>query len=380
MNNTSHFKVEKSILIPLILLSLISIITIYSAQGIISDSYGNVFMKQIIWVIVGFGIAYGLMAIGNNFLYKNIWYLYGFGILVLIFLLIAPESIAKTINGSKCWFKMFGIGTIQPSEFMKIILILATSRLVHEFNEETLEPTIKDELKLLLKVGLVFLIPSILTFLQPDTGVVIIYFVIVLSILFVSGIRYRWFILLLSIVAVAIGLLLLIHNLNQDLFINIFGTNFFYRIDRLLFWQEGTGMQLENALASIGSAGLFGHGFNVNQIYFPEAHTDFIFAVFASNFGLFGAFAFIILLIFFDSRIINMASKNINVINKYAIAGIFGMLIFQQFQSIGMTIGLLPIMGITLPFISYGGSSYLSYMIIMGVVFNISNETIRYKN
>ncbi|MFA5602835.1 MAG: FtsW/RodA/SpoVE family cell cycle protein [Bacilli bacterium] len=376
----SHFKVEKSILIPLILLSIISIITIYSAQSIIPSSYGNVFVKQIIWFIIGFGVAYGLMGIGNNFLYKNIWFLYGIVVFLLVFLLIAPEGIAKTVNGSTCWFNVFGIGTIQPSEFMKVILIIAISRLVHEFNEENFNSTTKDELKLLLKVGLTILIPSILTFMQPDTGVVIIYFVIALTILFVSGIRYRWFILLFSIIFVLLGGILIIHKLNQDLFINMFGTNLFYRIDRLLFWQEGSGMQLQNALASIGSSGLFGHGFNVNPIYFPEAHTDFIFSVLASNFGLFGSIFFIGLLIFFNLKIISMANKNINNISKYMIAGIFGMLIYQQIQSIGMVLGLLPIIGITLPFISYGGSSLLSYMIIAGIIFNISNETIRFKN
>jgi rod shape determining protein RodA len=263
---------------------------------------------------------------------------------------------------------------------MKIILILTISHLVNEFNENNTNPTIQDEFKLLLKVGIVVLIPSILTFLQPDTGVVVIYFIIALVILLVSGIRYRWFLILIGLVGIFVGSLLIIHNTNKDLFIDIFGTNFFYRVDRLLFWQEGTGMQLQNSLASIGSAGILGHGFNINPIYFPEAHTDFIFAVFASNFGLLGSILFITLLIFFDSRIINMANKNINNMSKYVIAGIMGMLIYQQIQGIGMTIGLLPIMGITLPFISYGGSSILSYMIIVGVIFNISNETIRYKN
>jgi rod shape determining protein RodA len=380
MKSVSHFKVEKSILIPLILLAIISITTIYSAQSIISSSYGNVFIKQTIWFIVGFGVAYGVMGIGNNFLYKNIWFLYGTGVFLLTLLLIAPEGIVKTVNGSTCWFNIFGIGTIQPSEFMKVILIIAISRLVHEFNEENFDPTTKDELKLLLKVGLTILIPSILTFLQPDTGVVIIYFIIAISILFVSGIRYRWFVLLFSVIFSLLGGLLIIHSLNQDLFIDIFGTNFFYRIDRLLFWQEGSGMQLQNALASIGSAGVLGHGFNNNPIYFPEAHTDFIFGVLASNFGLLGSLVFIGLLIFFNSKIITMANKNINNISKYMIAGIFGMLVYQQIQSIGMTLGLLPIVGITLPFISYGGSSLLSYMVIAGIIFNISNETMRFTN
>ena len=119
---------------------------------------------------------------------------------------------------------------------------------------------------------------------------------------------------------------------------------------------------------------------NKTPIYFPEAHTDFIFSVYASNFGLIGAIMLIGLLVFFDLKIINIGFKSERNTNKYIIAGIIGMLLYQQIQSIGMNIGMLPITGITLPFISYGGSSLLSYMIIAGIIFNLSNETIRYWN
>jgi rod shape determining protein RodA len=139
-------------------------------------------------------------------------------------------------------------------------------------------------------------------------------------------------------------------------------------------------MQLGNALAAIGSSGLLGFGFGHTPIYFPEAHTDFIFSVYASNFGLIGSIILIGLFIFFDLKIINIGSKTKNNISKYMIAGIIGMILYQQIQSIGMNIGLLPITGITLPFISYGGSSLLSYMIIAGIIFSLSNQTIRYWN
>ena len=127
-------------------------------------------------------------------------------------------------------------------------------------------------------------------------------------------------------------------------------------------------------MASIGSAGVFGYGYNQTPIYFPESGTDFIFAVFASNFGLLGAIVLLLLIVFFDGKLIYLASKKINPIDKFTLAGIIGMLVFQQVQNIGMTIGLFPITGITLPFISYVGSSLLSYMILVGIVLNISSE------
>ena len=110
------------------------------------------------------------------------------------------------------------------------------------------------------------------------------------------------------------------------------------------------------------------------------AINNFIFAVYANNFGFVGSCILITLLAIFDIKLILLALKNNNLINKYVIAGCVGMLIYQQLQNIGMTFGIMPITGITLPFISYGGSSLLSYMIMMGIIFNISNETIRYKN
>ena len=126
--------------------------------------------------------------------------------------------------------------------------------------------------------------------------------------------------------------------------------------------------------------GLAVFGFNNTPIYFPEPQTDFIFSVFATNYGFIGSTFLIILIIYFDINIIKIGKNVRSKVEKYIIAGILGMLLYQQVQNIGMNIGLLPITGITLPFISYGGSSLLSYMIMMGIIFNISNQTIRYTN
>ena len=263
---------------------------------------------------------------------------------------------------------------------MKIILIITNATLISKFNEDFPNPTIREEFYFLIKIFLVVSVPSILTFLEPDTGVVLIYLLITLIMLFVSGIRYRWFMILFGILGVLIALVLGIYFISDDLFIKIFGTSFFLRVDRLLDWSNQSGFQLENSLSAIGSAGLWGHGWNVNPIYFPEAQTDFIFAVYASHFGFIGAVLVLLLIAYFDIRLILLAIKTDKLINKYVIAGITGMLIYQQVQNIGMTFGLLPITGITLPFISYGGSSLLSYMLALGLILNISNSNMRYTN
>ncbi len=369
-------KIDLTIVIPIVLFFIISITTIYSAMTYLSPDNGNLALKQAIWYLVGVIIIVILFKLKNDYLYRNAWLLYIIGnILLVSLLLFAPE-----INNSKCWFVIPYIGSFQPSEFMKIFIMLVLAVMISNFRETTDHPSIKEEFIFILKTLIVVLIPSVLTFLEPDTGAVMIYFIIYFCMMFTSGIRLRWFVILGIIIAVILGLVLGCYFLNEDLFVNILGTDLYYRFDRILDWQNGSGLQLENALAAIGSAGVFGHGFNQTPIYFPESGTDFIFAVYASNFGLLGAIVLIAIIIFFDTRLINMATKKIASRDKFVLAGIIGMLVFQQVQNIGMTLGLLPITGITLPFISYGGSSLLSYLILVGIVLNISNEKEREYN
>ncbi len=375
MKNISKYKVDISIFICIILFAVISVATIGSAEKLLQENNYLMF-KQILWYSLGFIIIYLIMFVGNQFLYKNAWILYILGVLSLLLLLFFGAS----INEAKCWFKIPGIGNIQPSEFMKIILIITLGKLINDFKEAYNNPTIKQEFMFLLKICIVVGIPSILTFLQPDTGVVLIYLLITFVMLFISGIRYRWFILVFAIFGIAIGFVLITYFFNNDLFIKIFGSSFFLRVDRLLDWSNGNGFQLKNGITSIGSGGFLGYGINNTPIYFPEPQTDFIFAVYSNNFGFLGSIALIGLLTYFDLRLIRLAVESPNNINKYIISGIIGMLIYQQLQNIGMTIGIMPITGITLPFISYGGSSLLSYMIMAGIIFNISNENIRYRN
>ena len=369
-------KIDLTIVIPIVLFFIISITTIYSAMTYLSPDNGNLALKQAIWYLVGVVIIVILFKLKNDYLYRNAWFFYIIGnILLVSLLLFAPE-----INNSKCWFVIPYIGSFQPSEFMKIFIMLVLAVMISNFRETTDHPSIKEEFIFIIKTLIVVLIPSVLTFLEPDTGSVMIYFIIYFCMMFTSGIRLRWFVILGVIIAIMLSLVLGCYFLNEDLFVSIFGTDLYYRFDRILDWQNGSGLQLENALAAIGSAGVFGHGFNQTPIYFPESGTDFIFAVYASNFGLLGAIVLIAIIIFFDTRLINMATKKIASRDKFVLAGIIGMLVFQQVQNIGMTVGLLPITGITLPFISYGGSSLLSYLILVGIILNIGNEKEREYN
>ena len=361
---------NKEIIISILLFMLISIITINSSMLYLPSTLGNLALKQFIWYMIGF-ILIIIINKTKNIDLTNYFYLIN---IILLFILLL---IGHPINGSKCWFIIPKIGSIQPSEFMKIGLILILSKYISKWNKKI---TIYNELKLLLSIFIIILLPTILTFLEPDTGAIIIYFIITLSILWVSPLRKRWFIILLGIIIFSIIIFFSFYFFNKEIFINILGTDLFYRIDRLLDWKNGTSMQLENALTAISSAKLLGHGYLKTPIYFPESGTDFIFAVYASNFGLIGSILLLIALIYFDINLINIAKKCRNSNDKYIISGTIGMLLYQQIQNIGMNLGILPITGITLPFISYGGSSLLSYLLIIGIILKIDkNKSINKK-
>ena len=376
MKNVSKYKVEGSILIPIILFFIISVISIYATKRLLGAEYSNLWIKQSIWYLIGIILAYYMMHLGNKFLYNNAYAFYVIGIILLG--LVIPFGI--TVNNATCWFKIPFIGTIQPSEFMKIFLIIMLSRMINDFNSTYKDASVFDEFKFIIKVLIVIFIPAVLTFIEPDTGAVIMYLVITFIMLFVGGLRKRWFIIAGILLTCALSFVFGLYYFNQDKFIDIFGTSMFYRMDRITNWSNAEGMQLKNSLTAIGSAGTKGHGINKTPIYLPEMQTDFIFSVYASNTGLIGASILIIIIIYFDLTLISYASKTLNYADKYAIGGIIGVLVFQQIYNIAMTIGLLPIMGITLPFISYGGSSLLSYMLLLGIVFNVSNENLRYTN
>ena len=146
---------------------------------------GNYWIKQLIWYGLGIFLAYSTMILGNNFLYNNAWIFYIAGVLSLLLVLFFGIE----VNNAKCWFEIPFLGTIQPSEFMKIFLIIILSKLINDFNEKYLNPTIKEEFKFIIKILILVSIPAILTFIEPDTGAVIIYFVITITMVFLGGIR-----------------------------------------------------------------------------------------------------------------------------------------------------------------------------------------------
>ena len=368
-DNMKILKNNKVYIMFMFLFIILSFFSIYSASMYLSPTLGKLYYKQIFWYLIGIFLIILISKVKLKNLYRYSIFFYAINVILLVGLLL----FTKSINGSKSWYVLYGIGSIQPSEFMKISLILFNSYIIYSFYKKEKEITLGKEFLLITIILITLIIPSILTFLQPDTGSVIIYFVISFTMLFVSGINKKWFIYIFIIFSIFVAFFLYLYFYNENFFIKIFGSNFFYRMDRIVNWNSGNGMQLNNSLISIGSSGLFGHGFNNTPMYFPEAGTDFIFTVYASNFGFLGCVCLLVFFGIFDIYLINVTKNIYSLQDKYTVIGILSVIFYQQVQNIGMTIGLLPITGITLPFISYGGSSLLSYMILLGIVINIIN-------
>lgn len=377
----------------LLLMAFTSILAIYSAFELITNESPTLLLvKQIMWYVLGFIVMAMIMYLGNDMIFSYVKKAYWIMLGALIYLFISKYVVSRLfgyehnlpfvtpINGATSWFQFPGIGSFQPSEFMKVILIIITAGIIDEHNAEKVIDTYESDIQLFIKVLRWAVPPLILILVQPDTGVCLIIFIALAVMLMCSGIKNLWIISGLGIVALFLGGFFYLYFYNNDLLVSLFGENSLYKLDRIKGWLDPesdilqTGNQLYTALLAMGSAGLKGHGLQAYVVKIPEAQTDFIFAVIGQSFGLIGTLSVVLLCLGLDIKLLRIATLTKTTRDKYYITGVLGMLLFQQFQNIGMIIGLLPITGITLPFISYGGSSLLSYFIALGLIMNTSTK------
>ena len=345
--------------IPLIILNIISLFNMVNAK-LISMTYNNALYKQLIWFILGYLIIFitSKLRIKRFFYYSK--YLYILSCILLLLVLF----LGTDVNGAKCWFNIFGI-SFQPSELCKLSLSLYFSYIIIN----TKLKTIKDELKIIIKLFILFLIPSILVFLEPDTGAIISFFIIFLVALICAKLNKWWYISITSISIIFIVVFFILFFFYQNLLIKIIGTSLFYRMDRIINFANGNSYQLENALITIGSSSFFGVGLNKILLYIPEAPTDFIFAFSIGNYGLFCAILILISFFIIDFYLIIKSYKT-ETYNKVFLNTYLGIFIFTQLYNIFMNIGLLPIMGIPLTFLSYGGTNTLINYIYLAIILN----------
>ncbi|MBQ4583998.1 MAG: FtsW/RodA/SpoVE family cell cycle protein [Bacilli bacterium] len=337
------------IYIPVLIILLISIFVLSKYP---LDSY---MLKQVLWIVIGLVIFFIVKKFKIKILFAYSHWIYLFNVILLILVLF----IGKEINGAKAWFD-FKYFSFQPSELMKVSLALYLYQIVNT----NFPKHFKEEILLICKISFIFLLPAILVFLEPDTGAIILYFIITIVALYFAKIRRNWFIMIFGLLICLLVIFFILYFGNQNLLIKLIGTSFFYRVDRLISFANNSGYQINQALIAIGSAGLFG---KKHSLHIPEATTDFIFAFMISKFGFIMAIIILGCYLLIDIYFIKLILKTKNLF----ISMFFFMFLFQQIQNILMNIGLFPIMGIPLPFLSYGGTNTIIYFIFLGIVLNI---------
>ncbi len=361
----------------ILLFLIVSLLAISSAVTTGQYAGYNFVTKQVFWYGVG-AVIVGLVMFFEPEQYKKMsWIIYGFGVFLLFVLFILPGSLELVAprNNAKSWFHL-PIGDIQPAEFMKTFYILALARLITKHHELNLMKTIKSDLILLGKIGITLLVPLFFILKQPDLGTALVFLAITAALVIVAGITWK-IILPLLVGSVTIGASLLWMALYmQDFLEDKFGLQA-YQFARIYSWLDpysyaaDEGMHLITSLNAIGSGEIFGKGYGGRVVYVPENHTDFIFAVIGEEYGFIGTSIVISIFFLLIFHLTKITLQLKDAYSTYVCAGIIAMITFHVFENIGMTIQLLPITGIPLPFISYGGSALMGNMLALGLVFSM---------
>ena len=332
----------------------------YSANGLDPEYY---LKRHVINIVIGIALAWGTTIIDYRLLRAYTPFIWGLGVLGLILVLI--PGIGSEINGAQAWIGLpFGF-QIQPAEIAKISIIIGISMLLSERTHNSDEPSNQDVLKALGVAAL----PILLILLQPDMGTVFIISASVVTIIAVSGAPTRWVVGLL-LVAVIGGFVATKAGVVTE-----------YQLKRLQSFvdpnadTQGAGYQLRQARITVGSGGLLGTGLfdgpQTSGRFVPEQQTDFIFTVAGEQLGFIGSGFIIFLLFIVLMRGFAIARRSTDPYGTLVSTGVVAWFAFQIFENIGMTLGLMPMTGVPLPFLSYGGSSMFANLIGFGLLQNV---------
>jgi len=332
----------------------------YAANGLDPQYY---LKRHVINIVIGLSLAWGTTIIDYRLLRAYTPYIWGLGVFLLILVLI--PGIGTEINGANAWIPLPGGFQIQPAEIAKISIIIGISMLLSERTHTSDEPSNTDVLKALAIAAL----PILLILLQPDMGTVFIISASVVTIIAVSGAPTRWVVGLL-LLAVLGGLVAAKSGVISE-----------YQLKRLQSFvdpnadTQGTGYQLRQARITVGSGGLIGTGLfdgpQTNGRFVPEQQTDFIFTVAGEQLGFLGSGFIIFLLFIVLMRAFAIARRSTDPYGTLVCTGVIAWFAFQIFENIGMTLGLMPMTGVPLPFLSYWGSSMFANLIGFGLLQNV---------
>jgi rod shape determining protein RodA len=319
--------------------------------------------RHIINILIGAVLAYGVTVIDYRLLRAYTPILWGAAVLGLLIVLIPGLGTEK--NGAKAWIALPGGFQIQPAELAKVGIIIGMAMILSERSHDSDKPSNKNVLQSLAVAAL----PVLLIILQPDMGTILIIAASVVTMIAVSGTSSKWVVGLL-LLAVTGGFIAVQAGVVSE-----------YQVKRLQTFvdpnadTQGSGYQLRQARITVGSGGLLGTGlFNGPQTsgrFVPEQQTDFIFTVAGEQLGFVGSGAILILYLILLMRAFSIARRTNDPFGRLVCTGVIAWFAFQMFENIGMTLGMMPMTGVPLPFISYGGSSMFATLIGFGLLQNV---------
>ena len=381
--NNNDSRIDYGVILPVFILCLIGMLSLYVALTHDTNRDTNIFRglaMQGTWYVVGALAVVIIIHFDAKLLWRLTPFLYVIGLAVMLALLKYYDTALFASTGSKNWFK-FGTLTFQPSELMKIAYILMMAMIITKHNVANKIRSLRTDILLISKMLFVTLPVLALVLAQKDFGTMLVFLAIFAGMFLMSGIS--WLILVPTIIlAIIVGgtlIFLVTTDTGREILSHIGFKN--YQFARIDSWLEpfhdpqGKSYQLARALMAIGSGGVFGTGYNVSNVYVPVRESDMIFTVIGENFGFIGG-AFVILIYFIlIYRMIRLCFDMNNEFYAYIASGIVMMMLFHVFENIGANIGLLPLTGLPLPFISQGGSSILGNMIGIGLILSMRYQS-----
>ncbi len=346
------------LLVFVLIICALGVTEIYSATRNTKFEDANLQVKQVYWVCAGVVIMFIVSLINYQMLLDNVHWMYGLSILSLVAVMI----FGRRYLGAKRWIAMPGGWHFQPSEWVKLILILTMAKYFADYHER--EMTFKE----LVKAGAVVGIPMLMVLKQPDLGTSLTYLPIAVMALFLGGMKLKHIVVLVVIAGVLMPV------------VWHFGLKP-YQKDRLTAFVEpeadakGSGYQVIQSIVAVGAGGLWGKGMakgtQTQGQFLPVTHTDFIFAAWSEEHGFVGATVALLLYFLVLMRLIHNAQTAPDRAGTFLVMGVVAVLTFHILVNIGMVVGFMPVTGIPLPLMSYGGSSILFMFLALGIVMNV---------
>ncbi len=360
LKNNSLRTVDFWLIIPILSITTIGlyVLNLVLSQGF--DDYPMIFYKQAIAAVIGIFIALVICLLDTQFMKLIGWILYGVSIMLLVWVIIDGFTLESTW-GADSWMRLPVLGTFQPSELTKIGLVIVSAYVLEDMGSKTISM-----IRGWIYLGIIYGIPMLLILKQPDFGTAMVICFSLVCMLFIWDMKYRYF--LLAISGTVVGIIPIVWNFYLEPYQK-------KRILSLIF--EGSDpvseWNLVQSKAAIASGGLTGNHTGI-LVKVPVKESDFIYSAVSERMGFIGTTAILVLAFFFLVRCLYVASKSSRKAYSYIIVGLTGSYAFHFIENMGMCVGLLPITGIPLPFVSMGGTAMMVNFISLGFILNISMD------